>query len=109
MKRSEVTVEALKKMGYKAMTRLSTWTGYSERECDEKQSEELFLAVVKAVQTREKVDVLRSHVRGTVIVHIDGTIHSYKGTETWYFLQRRMSEGEIMEDSIRSGLWVNSR
>lgn len=109
MKPSEVTVEALKKMGYKAMTSLTTWNGYSERECSEKQSEELFLAVVKAVQNREKFVIRRNHVRGTVIAHIDGTFHSYKGTETYYFLQRQMTDAEIVEESIRSGLWVNRR
>lgn len=109
MKRSEVTIEALKRMGYKAMASLTTWNGYSERECNEKQSEELFAAVVKAVQNREKVEIRRNHVRGTVIAHIDGTFHSFKGTETCYFLQRQMTESEIMEESIKSGLWMNKK
>lgn len=109
MKRSEITVEALKRMGYKAMVEYTSWNAHTERECNEKQSAELFELVTRVARTGGKVEIRRNHVRGTVIAHVDGTSHEYKGTEAYYFLQRKMTEAEIMEESIRSGLWVNKQ
>lgn len=79
----------------------------AERECTERQSEELFEAVVKTVRCGGKIDIRRNLVRKAVIVHIDGTYHQYRGTEFYYFLQRPMSDAEILEESIKSGLWIN--
>lgn len=109
MKRSEVTAEALKRMGYKAMVEYISWNDHTERECNEKQSAELFELVARAARTGGKVEIRRNHIRGTVIAHVDGTSHEYKGAETYYFLQRDMTEAEIMEESIRSDLWVNKQ
>lgn len=109
MKRSEVTAEALKRMGYKAVVEYTSWNAHTERECNEKQSAELFDLVAKTAREGGKVEIRRNHVRGTVIAHVDGTSHTYRGTDTYYFLQREMTEAEIMEESIRSGLWVNKQ
>lgn len=109
MKRSEVTAEALKRMGYKAMVEYTSWNAHTERECNEKQSAELFELVAKTAREGGKVEIRRNHVRGTVIAHVDGTSHQYRGNDLYYFLQREMTEAEIMEESIRSGLWVNKQ
>lgn len=109
MKRSEVTVEVLKRMGYKAMVAYTSWNSHIERECNGRQSEELFELVAKTARDGGQVEIRRNHVRGTVIAHVDGTNRAARGTECYYFLQRPMSEAEIMEESIRSGMWVNFR
>lgn len=109
MKRSEVTAEAMRKMGYIAMAEFSSWTGRTEKECNERQSTELFEAVAKAARTGRRVEIRRNHVRGTVIAHIDGTHRNISGTDIYYFLQRPMTDAEIMEESIRSGLWVTNK
>ena len=107
MKRSEVTVEALKRMGYKAMVEFTSWNSYTEHECNAKQSAELFELVAKTAREGGRVEIRRNHVRGTVIAHVDGTSYRYRGSDFYYFLQREMTEAEIMEESIRSGLWVS--
>ena len=109
MKRSEVTVEALKRMGYKAMVEYTSWNSHTERECNAKPSAELFELVAKTAKEGGKVEIRRNHVRGTVIAHVDGTAHQHRGTDCYYFLQREMTEAEVMEESIRSGLWVNKK
>ena len=109
MKRSEVTAEALKRMGYKAMVEYTSWHSHREAECNTMRSEELFELVAKTAREGGKVEIRRNHVRGTVIAHVDGTSHTYRGTDTYYFLQREMTEAEILEESIRSGLWVNKQ
>lgn len=109
MKRSEVTAAALRKMGYKAMVEFTSWNGHTEDECGDKQATELFDLVAKTAREGGKVEIRRNHVRGTVIVHIDGTSRNVRGMDIYYFLQRNMTEAEIMEESIRSGLWVTRR
>lgn len=109
MKRSEVTAEALKRMGYKAMVAYTSWCSHREAECNTMQSEELFELVAKTAREGGKVEIRRNHVRGTVIAHVDGTFRTYRGTDIYYFLQREMSESEILEESILSGLWVNKQ
>lgn len=55
------------------------------------------------------MEIRRNHVRGTVIAHVDGTSRNVCGMDIYYFLQRNMTEAEIMEESIRSGLWVTRK
>ena len=100
-------MEALKRMGYKAMVEYISWNSRSEKECNARQSAELFELVAKTAREGGKVEIRRNHVRGTVIASIEGTTHQSRGSEWYYFLQRQMSEAEIMEESIKSGLWVN--
>ena len=107
MKRSEVTVESLKTMGYKAMVEYSSWNSHTEKECSPKQSAELFELVAKTAREGGKIEIRRNHVRGTVIVHIEGTSREARGAGLYYFLQRDMTDAEVMEESIRSGLWVS--
>lgn len=107
MKRSEVTADKLRGIGYKAMRAITTWNTNHEEECNEKQSAELFELVAKTAREGGKVEIRRNHVRGTVIAHVDGTYHSYRGTEIYYFLQRPMSAAEIFEGCVSSGFWVH--
>lgn len=109
MKRSDVTADALKRMGYKAMVAYTSWNSNTEKECNASQSAELFKLVAKTAREGGKVEIRRNHVRGTVIAHVDGTTHQTRGTELYYFLQRKMTEAEIMEESVRSGLWANKQ
>lgn len=107
MKRSEITVESLKRMGYVAMVSFTSWNGHKETECNDRQSEELFNIVAYKVQNGGKIDIRRNHVRGRVVVDIGDTASkSYRGTEIHYFLERQMTDAEIVEASVRSGLWV---
>ncbi|SCJ78733.1 Uncharacterised protein [uncultured Flavonifractor sp.] len=109
MKRSEVTTEALKRMGYKAMVSYTSWNSHSEYECNAKQSAELFELVAKTTREGGKVEIRRRLVRGVVTVHVYGADNMSPGSKFCYFLQRRMTNAEILEESIRSGLWVSWR
>lgn len=107
MKRSEVTADVLRKMGYKAMVEYTSWTTRKETECNERQSAELLELVAKTAREGGKIEIRRNHVRGTVIAHVDGTSRELYRHGFYYFIQRQMTEAEIMEESIKSGLWVN--
>lgn len=107
MKRIEVTPAALIGLGYRAMVSITNWNGHNEYECNAKQSAELFDLVARTAREGGKIEIRRNHVRGTVAAHVDGTCSQKRGTEFYYFLQRPMSEAEILEESIRSGLWVS--
>ena len=109
MKRSEVTADALRRMGYKAMVEYTSWNSHTEEECTDKQAAELFELVAKTARDGGKVEIRRNHVRGTVIAHVDGTSRNVCGMDIYYFLQRNMTEAEIMEESIRSGLGVTRK
>lgn len=109
MKRNEVTTESLKHMGYKAMVTYTSWNAHAECECNVKQSAELFALVVKTARRGGKIEIRRNLVRETVIVHIGGTSHNVKGMDVDYFLQRDMTASEILEESLRSGLWINKQ
>jgi len=109
MKRSEVTADALRRTGYKAMVEYTSWNSHTEEACTDKQATELFELVAKTARGGGKVEIRRNHVRGTVIAHIDGTSRTVRGMDIYYFLQRNMTEAEIMEESIRSGLWVTRK
>lgn len=106
MKRSEVTVEALKRMGYKAMVEFISWNSHTWKECNPRQSAELFDLVVNAVRKGGQVQIRRLHLRGCVVVNIDGVYHRDRGSSWNYFLQRPMTEAEIMEESMNAGVWV---
>ena len=108
MRRNEVTAEALKRMGYVAKVSFTSWNGHEERQCNDRQSAELLNIVVNTVQLGEKIDIRRNHVRGTVVVWIDEATTAYRGTELRYFLERKMTDAEVMEASARSGLWVSN-
>ena len=108
MRRNEVTAEALKRMGYVAKCSFTSWNGHEERLCNDRQSAELFNLVVNTVQMGEKIDIRRNHVRGTVVVWIDEATTSYRGAELRYYLERKMTDAEVMEASARSGLWVSN-
>lgn len=106
MKRNEVTVEALKRVGYKAMVEFTSWNSHTVEECNARQSAELFDLVAKTARDGGNVKIRRQHVRGTVIAYVGRTTHQSRGAEWHYFLQRQMTEAEIMEESIRTGVWV---
>ena len=62
MKRSEVTADALRRMGYKAMVEYTSWNSHTEEECTDKQAAELFELVAKTARDGGKVEIRRNHV-----------------------------------------------
>ena len=106
MKRKEVTAAELRKMGYKAMVEFITLCTNQVHEATEQQSRELFDLVAWAARKGKGLEIRRQHARGTVIVLVEGTYHQSTGAQWQYFLQRPMSQAEIMEESIRTGVWV---
>ena len=96
-------------MGYRAMAQYTSWNGQTEKECGDKQAAELFDLVVTTARDGGKVNIRRNHIFGTVTASIDGTFHRTRGGSICYYLQREMTEAEIMEESIKSGMWVERR
>lgn len=107
MKRSDVTVEALKRMGYKAMVSQTSWNSHTESECNARQSEELFDLVARTARDGGHVEIQRNIVGGTVVAYVGGTSTVAQRMGFHYFLQRPMSEAEVMEYSIQNGVWIS--
>lgn len=109
MKRKEVTPAALREMGYRAMVEITSWYNHRTYEVPEHQSRELFDLVARAARSGQKLEIRRLHIRGVVVVLVEGTYHQRAGAKLQYFLQRPMTPAEIMEESIRTGVWVSVR
>lgn len=103
MKRSECTVDNLKALNYKAMKRFNSWLNRQVEPCNEKQSEELFEAVVNVVKNGGFVDIQRNNFSHTVNVFLEEAKFEYRGTKTVYFLSRPMTEAEILEADLYTG------
>lgn len=105
MKRSECTVDKLKALGYTAKVNFKNAWRYvdDEKECSEKQSTELFQAVVNVVKNGGAVEIRRNNLKYTVCVLIEGTRHEYRGTETVYYLSRPMTDAERLEADLYTG------
>lgn len=109
MKRSEVTPEALRAMGYKAIVEYTGWTQHTLKECNARQSAELFELVARTAREGGEVKIERNHVRGTVVVHVNRISRALMRQGFYYVLQRDMTEAEILEASIETGLWVERK
>lgn len=106
MKRSEVTVEALKKMGYVAMTHMRNDWRFGSRTnspCTEKQSVELFELVAKAAREGGSVEIRRNNFNYTVNVFIDVSWQTLCGAPLVFYLSRPMTEVERLEADLFTG------
>ena len=105
MKRSECTIESLKALGYTAKVNFKNAWRYvdDEKDCNKKQSKELFECIVNIVKNGGAVEIRRNNFKYTVNVFVDETKHEYRGTETIYYLSRPMTEAERLEADIYTG------
>ena len=105
MKRSECSIERLKALGYKAKCKFTNaWRFYEEeKDCNEKQSKELFKCVVSAVRNGGEFEIRQNNANYTVNVLLNSTRHEYRGTETVYYLSRPMTEAERLEADLYTG------
>lgn len=106
MKRTECTAASLKALGYVAKSRfVNNWRFDSDttKECNEKQSAELFNVVVNIVKNGGNVDIRRNNATYEVNVFVEGCRHEYRGTEIDYFLSRPMTEAERLEADLYTG------
>lgn len=105
MKRNECTVEALKKLGYTAKVNFRNAWRYvdDEKNCNDKQSKELFEFIVNIVKNGGNVEIRRNNFKYTVNVYVEAAKHEYRGTETVYYLSRPMTEAERLEADLYTG------
>ena len=105
MKRSECTVEKLKALGYVAKANFpASWRTKSlEKDCNEKQSAELFEAVVNVVKNGGLVEIRPNNYKYTVNVYLKETDHSDSLPPVIYYLSRPMSEAERLEADLYTG------
>lgn len=106
MKRNECTVEKLKALGYVAKSRfVNGWRFDSEsiKECNAKQSTELFNIVVDVVRNGGNVDIRRNNATYEVNVYVKSCEIEYRGTKTVYFLSRPMTDAERLEADLYTG------
>lgn len=106
MKRSEVTADVLRALGYKAVVEYTGWTQHVRKECNARQSAELFELVAKTAREGGEVKIERNHVRGVVTVHVNRCARALVQHGFYCVLQREMTDAEIFEASIKTGLWV---
>ena len=110
MKRTEVTAEKLKALGYTAKENwVNAWRFSSEeKNCSERHSKELFDLVVDAAHNGREVVITRNNRLHTVEVEIPGCRNDW-GTggvhEVRYYLSRPMTEAEVIEANLFSGAW----
>lgn len=108
MKRSEVTVEKLKALGYTAMKQFqNSWRFNSRTDspCTEMQSAELFDLAVKAAREGGGVEIRKNNANHTVNVFIDVSWETLCGTQLVWYLSRPMTEAEIVEANLYTGNW----
>ena len=105
MKRSECTIESLKALGYTAKVNFKNAWRYvdDEKDCNAKQSKELFDCIVNIVKNGGAVEIRRNNLKYTVNVFVNETMHEYRGTQTIYYLSRPMSEVERLEADLFTG------
>ena len=105
MKRSECTVENLKALGYTAKVNFKNAWQYvdDEKDCNEKQSKELFDCFVNIVKNGGAVKIRRNYFKYTVNAFVEETKHEFRGTETVYYLSRPMTEAERLESDLYTG------
>lgn len=110
MKRSEVTVEKLKALGYTARKQfMNSWRFGSQADspCTEAQSEELFEMVVKAARFGESVEIRKNNANYTVNVFVEASWQEVRGTQLTWYLSRPMTEAEVLEANLYTGNWEN--
>lgn len=108
MKRSEVTADKLKGLGYVAMRQFENAWRFNSKEkaaCNEKQSAELFDMVVKAAREGGSVEIRRNNFDYTVNVFVKASWKGFGGPTMTYFLSRPMTEAEIVEANLYTGNW----
>ena len=108
MKRSEVTADKLKALGYVAMRQFeNAWRFDSKTKtvCNEKQSAELFALVVKAACEGGSVEIRKNNSDHTVNVFVEASWQEFRGTAMTYFLSRPMTAVEIVEANLYTGNW----
>lgn len=105
MKRSEVTVEALKGLGYTAMHFLDSGWYMRARsvECNEKQSDDVFKAMVKIIRNGGKVEIVHSDLYYTVEVYSEELDYTNTPRGDMFYLTRTMTEVEHLEADIHTG------
>ena len=106
MKRSECTVEKLKELGYVGKSNfVNAWRFGSNdiKDLNEKQSNEVFKAIVDAVQRKQSVEIRKNNALHTVCVTLPQMRKDYRGTTIHYYLERQMSEAEIFEANTYTG------
>lgn len=113
MKRSEVTVEKLKALGYVAKKNfVNTWRFHSEEtDLNERQSEELFTLTVKIVRSGKSCEIRRNNVRHTieVTVRVADLGNPDGGPQIYYYLSRPMTEAEVFETNQYTGIWKEEK
>ena len=109
MKRSEVTVEKLKALGYVAKSSfVNAWRFHSEeKELNKRQSEELFALTVEIVRSGRSVEIRRNNFRHTVevTVRVADIDNPAGGPKIYYYLSRPMTEAEVLEANQFTGKW----
>jgi hypothetical protein len=105
MKRSECTVESLKALGYSAKVNyINAWRYTNdEKDCNAKQSKELFDCVVNIVKNGGAVEIRKNNFNYTVNVLVEEAKHEFRGTEIIYYLSRPMTEAERIEADLYTG------
>lgn len=104
MKRTEVTVEKLKALGYEAY--VHTQNDWTFQQCDtklkERQSNELFQLVVDAVGKKQPISIHYDIVRLTVRITLPELDNS--GMNRRYYLSRPMTDAELEREQQRLGV-----
>ena len=109
MKRSEVTVEKLKALGYVAKkTFVNSWRFHSEEtDLKERQADELFALTVKIVRAGKSCEIRRNNAKHTVevTVRVADLDNPNGGPQIFYYLSRPMTEAEVFEANQYTGNW----
>lgn len=109
MKRSEVTVEKLKALGYvEKKTFVNSWRFHSEEtDLNERQADELFALTVKIVRAGKSCEIRRNNAKHTVevTVRVADLDNPNGGPQIFYYLSRPMTEAEVFEANQYTGNW----
>lgn len=109
MKRSEVTVEKLKALGYVAKKSfVNAWRFHSEEtDLNDRQADELFALTVKIVRAGKSCEIRRNNAKHTVevTVRVADLYNPNGGPQIFYYLSRPMTEAEVFEANQYTGNW----
>ena len=76
---------------------------HHEKDCNAKQSKELFDCVVNIVKNGGAVEIRKNNFNYTVNVLVEEAKHEFRGTEIIYYLSRPMTEAERIEADLYTG------
>lgn len=100
-----ITIQDIKKMGYKAYTRTSSCFNNTEKECNADYTTALFSLVCSAINHGNcNISVYKNYHEGSVRIVLDDLTKEYRGVTVSYYLKRDMIEAEIMEEIFLSGI-----